>query len=144
MKFEGSRDVNASSKAVWDFLMDPHNLAECLPDAKSTEVVDDKTIKAQLKVGVGFIKETFDSTVKYSDINEASGTVKLTIDAKAKNNSSTVTIDASVAGDDNSAKLKWNVDAIMAGRLASIGQRYISKVADRIIEKSFECMMSKL
>ncbi len=144
MKFEGSREVNSGTKAVWDFLMDPHNLAECLPDATGTEVLDSSTIKTHLKVSVGFIKETFDSKISYGDVDREGKKVRLTIDAKGKNNSSTVNIGVIVEGDDTKSKLSWDVEAVMAGRLASIGQRYISKVADRIIEKSFECMMGKL
>lgn len=144
MKIEGSREVNTGAKAVWEFLTDANNMAGCLPDVKSSEVVDDKTIKALMKVGVGFIKETFDSTIKFSEVNEANKNLKITIDAKAKANSATMNIDVHVDGDDSKANLTWTVDAVMAGRLASIGQRYISKVSDKVIEQSFECMMSKL
>lgn len=144
MKFEGSREVSTGSQAVWDFLTNPNNMAECLPDAKTKEVVDDKTIKAQLKVGVGFIKEVFDSTISFSEVDAGSKNLKMVIDAKAKANTATINIDVHVDGGDSSATLKWSVDAVMAGRLASIGQRYISKVSDKVIEQSFECMMSKL
>ena len=119
-------------------------MAECLPDVKSHEVVDDRTIKAEMKVGIGFIKEVFDSTIKYSEVDEANKHLKITIDSRAKANTATMNIDVHVDGDDSKASLKWTVDAVMAGRLASIGQRYISKVSDRVIEQSFECMMSKL
>ena len=144
MKIEGSRDVKTSVKAVWDFITNAGNMAECLPDVKSHEVVDDKTIKAQMKVGVGFIKETFDSTIKFSEVDEAGSNLKITINARAKSDSATMNIDVHIDGDDSNATLKWTVDAVMAGKLASIGQRYISKVSDKIIEQSFECMMSKL
>ena len=58
MKFEGSKEINVNSSLIWGFLTNPTNLAECLPDAKSYEVVDDKTIKAKLKIGISFIKDT--------------------------------------------------------------------------------------
>lgn len=144
MKFEGSREVKTSAGAVWDFMNNPNNMAQCLPDVKSHEIVDDKTIKAQMKVGVGFIKEVFDSTLHFSDVKEDTRDMKITIDAKAKSNTATINIDVHVGEDGSNAKLNWTVDAVMAGRLASIGQRYISKVSDRVIEQAFECMMSKL
>lgn len=144
MKFEGSREVGTGVGAVWDFLSNPNNMAECLPDVKSHEIVDDRTIKAQMKVGVGFIKEVFDSTISFSNVNNDTKDMKITIDAKAKANTATINIDVHVDGDDSNAQLKWTVDAVMAGRLASIGQRYISKISDKVIEQSFECMMKKL
>lgn len=144
MKLEGSRDVESSSEAVWDFISNAKNMAECLPDAKSTEVVDDTTIKAQLRVGVGFIKETFDSVIKFQDLDRDNGRMKMSIEAKAKSNNANVDIEVSITGDGSNSTIGWTVNAVMAGKLASVGQRYISKAADKIIQKSFECMTTKL
>ena len=106
MKLEGSKEVNTSAKAVWDFITNAKNMAECLPDVKSHEVVDDRTIKAEMKVGIGFIKEVFDSTIKYSEVDEANKHLKITIDSRAKANTATMNIDVHVDGDDSKASLK--------------------------------------
>lgn len=144
MKLEGSREVETGKENVWKFISKAGNLAECLPDTKSYDVVDENTIKAELKVGVGFIKEVFDSTIKYGDVDAEAGRMKLTIAAKAKSNSANVEIDITVDGNDSSSRIGWTVNAVMAGKLASIGGRYISKAADKIIDKSFQCMTAKL
>lgn len=144
MKLEGSREVESSAESVWDFVSSTKNMAECLPEAKSCEVVDEITIKAQLKVGVGFIKEVFDSVIKYQDLDRENGRMKMSIEAKAKSNIANIDIDVSITGDGSKSTISWMVNAVMAGRLASVGQRYISKAADKIIQGSFECMTSKL
>lgn len=144
MKFEGSKEINVNSSLIWGFLTNPTNLAECLPDAKSYEVVDDKTIKAKLKIGISFIKETFDSTIIYSEVMLDSKYMKITIDAKGKANSATINIEVNIEDIGSITKLHWMVDAFMTGKLVSVGQRYILKVADRLIEQAFTCMISKL
>ena len=68
----------------------------------------------------------------------------ITVNSKGKSNTATIKIDASLEGNEQNTTLKWNVDAMMAGKLASIGQRYIQKVSDKIIEQAFVCMTKKL
>ncbi len=143
MKLEGSKEIAKDFDSVWAFVTDAKNMAECMPDVKEYKIVDPTTIEAKIKVGVGFIKETFDSVVKFAP-DRSNKKILIALDAKTKSNSANVKIDVSVDGDSSKTSLKWNVDAIMAGRLASIGQRYISKVSDNIIEKAFGCMASKL
>ncbi len=143
MKFEGSKHVETGMENVWKFITTPENMAQCMPDVQSYEVIDDKTINAKLKVGIGFIKEIFDSVISFSVI-EAGKKLLITVNSKGKSNTATIKIDASLDGDEKNTTLKWNVDAMMAGKLASIGQRYIQKVSDKIIEQSFVCMTEKL
>ena len=143
MKFEGSKQVDTGTENVWKFITTPENMAQCMPDVQSYNVVDDKTINAKLKVGIGFIKEIFDSVISFSVVEEGRKLL-ITVNSKGKSNTATIKIDASLEGNEQNTTLKWNVDAMMAGKLASIGQRYIQKVSDKIIEQAFVCMTKKL
>ena len=143
MNFEGSKEVKSGVGKVWKFMTAPENMVQCMPDVQSYNVVDSKTVQAKLKVGIGFIKEIFDSVITFAEV-EADKKLLITVNSKAKANSATIKIEVSIDGDDTKSTLKWNVDAIMAGRLASIGQRYIQKVSDKIVEQSFVCMTQKL
>ena len=143
MKFEGSKQVDTGTENVWKFITTPENMAQCMPDVQSYNVVDDKTINAKLKVGIGFIKEIFDSVISFSVLEEGKKLL-ITVNSKGKSNTATIKIDASLEGNEQNTTLKWNVDAMMAGKLASIGQRYIQKVSDKIIEQAFVCMTKKL
>lgn len=143
MKFEGSKQVDTGTENVWKFITTPENMAQCMPDVQSYNVVDDKTINAKLKVGIGFIKEIFDSVISFSVVEEGKKLL-ITVNSKGKSNTATIKIDASLEGNEQNTTLKWNVDAMMAGKLASIGQRYIQKVSDKIIEQAFICMTKKL
>jgi carbon monoxide dehydrogenase subunit G len=143
LKFEGSKQVDTGTENVWKFITTPENMAQCMPDVQSYNVVDDKTINAKLKVGIGFIKEIFDSVISFSVVEEGKKLL-ITVNSKGKSNTATIKIDASLEGNEQNTTLKWNVDAMMAGKLASIGQRYIQKVSDKIIEQAFICMTKKL
>jgi carbon monoxide dehydrogenase subunit G len=143
LKFEGSKEVSTGTGNVWKFITTPENMAQCMPDVQSYNVVDDNTVNAKLKVGIGFIKEIFDSVISFSVVEEGKKLL-ITVNSKGKSNTATIKIDASLEGNEQSTTLKWDVDAMMAGKLASIGQRYIQKVSDKIIEQAFVCMTKKL
>jgi len=56
--FEEEFTVNATTDAVWDFLLDPRRLAPCLPGCESLEVEDATTYRVRLTVKVGFLATT--------------------------------------------------------------------------------------
>jgi len=50
--------VDGTAEAVWDFLLDPHRLAPCLPGCESLEVEDSTTYRVRLTVKVGLLSTT--------------------------------------------------------------------------------------
>ena len=56
--FEAEFTVNATTDAVWDFLLDPKRVAPCLPGCESLEVEDATTYRVRLAVKVGFLSTT--------------------------------------------------------------------------------------
>lgn len=143
MRVEGSKEIAKDFESVWSFLTDAKNIAGCIPDAKEYNIVDQNTIDAKIKVGVGFIKETFDTSLHFEPDKDKKK-IMISMTAKTKANNANVKIDVSIEGDSSRTSLKWDVDAIMAGRLASIGQKYIINLSNSIIEKAFSCMETKL
>lgn len=143
MRFEGSKQVDTETENVWKFVTDPENMVQCIPDVQSYNIVDDETINAKLKVGMGFIKDIFDSVISFSIVEDGKKLL-ITVNSKGKSNTVTIKIDVSLEGNEHNTTLKWNVDAMIAGKLASVGQRYIQKYSDKIIEQAFVCMTKKL
>jgi uncharacterized protein len=53
IEIEKTFQVKEPIEKVWDFLSDPNRVAACVPGAKITEKVDDKTYKGSISVKVG-------------------------------------------------------------------------------------------
>lgn len=53
IEIEKTFQVKEPIERVWDFLSDPSRVAACVPGAKITEKVDDKTYKGSISVKVG-------------------------------------------------------------------------------------------
>ena len=53
MRIEKTSQVKEPLDKVWDFLSDPRKVAACVPGAKITEQIDEKTYKGAISVKVG-------------------------------------------------------------------------------------------
>lgn len=53
IQIEKTFQVNQPVDTVWEFLSDPTRVATCVPGAKITEKVDDKTYKGSISIKVG-------------------------------------------------------------------------------------------
>jgi carbon monoxide dehydrogenase subunit G len=67
MKLEGTYEVPAPRKKVWDAFQDPKVLKKAIPGCEKLEAIGPDEYKATMKVGVGGVKGTFEGKVKLSD-----------------------------------------------------------------------------
>jgi carbon monoxide dehydrogenase subunit G len=140
---EGSREVSAPLDKVWDFLVDLNKVTKCIPDT-TVESIEGDSFKAKMKVGVGFIRGTFDGTFSLTDKKPKS---EVTIKGSAKGMGNNLNLSVRIMLepiDTNKVQLKWSADVLLAGMLASVGQRYIKDTADKIVNQMFECLSQSL
>src|SRR2546427_341036 len=67
MKLEGTYDIPAPRKKVWDAFFDPKQLKKAIPGCEKLEAIGPDEYKATMKVGVGGVKGTFEGKVKLTD-----------------------------------------------------------------------------
>jgi len=60
MHLEGSFGTLAPRKVAYDFLLSPNDVAPCLPDLQSVEVLSPDSFRAKVKVGIGLVKGNMD------------------------------------------------------------------------------------
>jgi carbon monoxide dehydrogenase subunit G len=143
MHFEGTFSVKAPRKAVFDYLMDPRRISTCLPDLQRLDVKSDNEYTAFVKAGVSFIKGDFTMNFKVAEKTPpshaklvAQGTgIGSTIDLET-------VMDLSESG--GSTTMRWQAEAKVGGRIASVGQRLINGQAEKIIKQLFDCLKGKL
>jgi carbon monoxide dehydrogenase subunit G len=69
--------VAAPIEAVWRFVMDPHNVASCMPGAKLEKVVDDRTFLGSIQVKLGAITTSYRGRVQLAHVDEAEHSVQM-------------------------------------------------------------------
>ena len=63
--------VKAPADAVWDFLIDPHRVARCLPGAAITEQVDEQTYAGTMTVKVGPVTASYRGKMRFERLDAA-------------------------------------------------------------------------
>jgi len=59
MLIEEKFSIKAPIRKVWDFLLDAHQLASCVPECEGVEVIDENTYLTFMKAKVGPISARF-------------------------------------------------------------------------------------
>ncbi len=69
--------VKAPIDVVWRFVLDPHNVAACMPGAALEQVIDERTFVGTIKVKVGAVMAGYKGRVELTEIDPAAYTVRM-------------------------------------------------------------------
>ena len=141
MKIDGSYIFNAPRERVWQVLLDPKVLAQCVPGCESLNEVGPDQYEAIMKVGVASVKGTYKGKVSIKDKQEPSHYV-----LSGEGSGGPGFMQGDVAVDleekDGQTMLKYSSEAKVGGLIASIGQRMLGGVAKMMLDQFFKKMES--
>jgi uncharacterized protein len=124
MEFDNSFEVPLPPAQAWTLLMDIERIAPCMPGAKLTEVVDEKTYKGNIAVRLGPVALTFAGTVVFEALDEASRTARVRAqgtDAKGRGGAHAVsTFRLEPSGD--GSRVMVHTDLSLSGAVAQYGR----------------------
>jgi len=141
MKIDGSYTFNAPREKVWQTLLDPKIMAQCMPGCESmTEVAPDQ-YEATMKVGIASVKGSYKGKVAVKDKQEPSHYV-LSGEGSGGPGFMRGDVVIDLAENNGQTVLKYSTDAQVGGIIASIGQRMINGVAKMMMEQFFKKMES--
>ena len=139
MKIDGSYTFNAPRERVWEVLLDPKVLAQCVPGCESLNEVGPDQYEAVMKVGVASVKGTYKGKVSIKDKQPPSHYV-----LSGQGSGGPGFMQGDVAIDleerDGQTLLKYSTDAKVGGLIASIGQRMLNGVAKMMLDQFFKKM----
>jgi carbon monoxide dehydrogenase subunit G len=144
MRFQGDVTIDAPRERAWDFLTDPHQVAQCGPDLQSLQVIDDQRFTVVVRAGVGAVRGTFTFAVTWL---ERQTPERARVQARGKLPGSAVDMETlMVLSEVGEAKtsLHWEADVSVKGLIASVGARLLQTAADRTTRDLFSCIKAKL
>ena len=140
MKLEGTYEVPAPRKKVWEAFLDPKMLKKAIPGCEKLEAVGPDEYKATMKVGVGGVKGTFEGKVKLSD-KQAPDSYKMAVEGSGGpgfiRGETIITL---TDKDGGGTRVSYTADMQVGGLIASVGQRMLGGVSKMMADKFFNKM----
>lgn len=145
MQFSGSVPIRAPRQKVWDFVIDPAQLAHCGPGVESVERIDERHYRAIAKVGIGFVSARFKGQVEIVDEEPPQRAVlKAKGQAPGSAADALATMHLRDGEQPGTTVMDWFAEVSISGTLASVGSRLIEGTANKLIAQTFDCVRAKL
>lgn len=138
MTFTQSCTITAKREAVWDFLMDMQNIANCLPGVEDLRQVNDETYDGTLRIKMGPIALALQGTisVEAQDREQWHGAMR----AEAKDRKLGGGVRARFGMDllekgASETEMRVTLEAHVLGKIGEFGQPVMRKRADAMLQE---------
>ena len=137
MKIEGSYTFNAPRERVWQVLLDPKIMAQCMPGCESMNEVAPDRYETVMKVGVASVKGTYKGKVAIKDKQAPTHYV---LSGEGSGGPGFMQGDVAIDLEETNGQtvLKYSTDPKIGGLIASVGQRMLNGVAKMMAEQFFK------
>ena len=139
MKLEGTYEVPAPRKKVWEAFLDPKMLKKAIPGCEKLEAIGPDEYKATMKVGVGGVKGTFEGKVKLTD-KQPPDSYKMAVEGSGGPGFIRGETVITLSDQDSGTRVSYTADGQVGGLIASVGQRMLGGVSRMMADKFFNRM----
>ena len=127
-------EVEAPIERVWDFLLSPGQLAECMPGASLTSEWDDGTCAGKVLLRIGAISVQYGGRIHYSEVDETARRAVLSLEATEQGGGNvTGSIGVDLTGREAGTSATVNSSFDLTGRLVQVGRGMIEGASAQII-----------
>jgi carbon monoxide dehydrogenase subunit G len=143
MHLEGSFATPAPQKTVWDFLLNPKDIATCFPDLQSMEVLSPDNFKAKVRVGLSLVKGTMDFDFRTNDKVPPSS-AKLIGTGRGVGSTIEIQTGFTIQEAATGSKVDWVADVNVGGIMAGLGTKLLDSTSSKMVEQVIENLKKKL
>lgn len=148
MELTGDIVIAAARARVWAALNDPEVLAACIPGCEAVEVVGPLEKTARVMIKVGPVRARFAGRIVLADVIEAER-CSMSFEgsggaAGMARGQSEVQLSDESAPDGLHTRLRYTVQASVAGRLGQVGGRMIDAAAKQMADQFFGAFRAHL
>lgn len=142
MLIENAFTVAKPLDQVWDYLLDVHKVAPCMPGAELTETIDDRNWKGKLTMKFGPVSMSFAGSVTLEERDEAAHRVVL--HAKGTEQKGKGAADAKVTSwleaVDAGTAVRMQADMTLTGAVAQLSRGLLPEVSKRLTQQFADCL----
>jgi hypothetical protein len=142
MKLEGDFLFQAPIEEVWKALLDPVVLAATMPGCEKLDLVDGQ-YQGDLHIKVGPIQGKFSGKVDLKDMSAPSSYTML-VDGRGAPGFVKASALVKLEREGEQTRLRYDADAQVGGKIASVGQRLLEASARAIAKQSLEGLQENI
>ena len=146
-KIEERFEVKAPVERVWNYLIDPKRVVQCLPGAELLEQQDERTFLGAIKVKVGPLSMSYKGQAKFTEINEETHQVRMVGDARevGGSGSTKVSMLSTVSAlDGGGCEVIVSADIDLVGKIVQFGRGMIEEVSRQMFRQFSTCVRQRL
>lgn len=138
--------VAAPVDRVWRFLMDPAEVASCMPGASLDEVVDERTFLGTVRIRLGAISASYKGRIRFDEVDDAGRTIRAVAEGRETGGGTakgTLTSRLS-ALPDGSTEVIAEASVDLTGRVVQVGRGMIQGVSAQLFKEFVAKVCAKL
>jgi len=136
LKIEGTHQLHALPRRVYETLIDPAVLQRCIPGCERLETTGENTYSTTLRAGVGSIKGVFTGAVRLEDLAPPNH-FRLIVEGKGQPGFLKGSGDLNLEERDGGTVVAYSGDVQVGGTIASVGQRMLQGAAKMMATQFF-------
>ena len=137
MEFTHSYDIAMDRAALWDILMDVHQVAACIDGLQDLEVLDADHFEGRLGVKMGPMRLSFARAIEVTTRDQASWTAALLASAKDRKAGGGFNTELRMQIDEADAQrstLNIDLSTSLTGRIGQLGRPMIKKRVQTMLD----------
>ena len=143
MKISGTYRFDAAPERVWDALLDPDVVRDCIPGVQEFAVVTPDSYRVEVGVKVGVFSGSLSGTMEIFDKQPISSYRMSVRGAGPMTNLSGDAL-VSLSAEGDATIVSVDGDVTVTGSLARVGQRFMSSAAKSQFDDFFERLSEKV
>jgi uncharacterized protein len=146
-RIEQRFEVQAPVERVWEYLIDPARVVQCLPGAELLEQQSEHTFLGAIKVKVGPLAMTYKGQVTFAEMDEQAHRVRVQGEARevGGSGSTKVTMISKVAALPGAgSEVVVNADVDLVGKIVQFGRGMIEEVSKQMFRQFSACVKQQL
>ncbi len=139
MKIEGSYTFKAPRQRLWDVLLDPKIIAQCMPGCEELKEIGPDQFEATMKVGIASVKGTYKGKLSIKDKQPPA---RYVLSGEGSGGPGFLQGDLTIALEEKNGEtlLRYSTEAKVGGMVAAVGQRMLGGIAKMLVDQFFKKM----
>ena len=131
-------EIDRPFKGDWDVISDPNKIVTCVPGARLTNSIDEKTYEGSVNMKIGPVATSFKGKIEMTTLDPANYAMEINgkgVDTKGKGSASMVLAAKLNDNGHNTTTVNNTMNISIAGKLAQFGSRMIVDVSDQVFKQ---------